>query len=337
MVEAPTLARRLGVGTVWVKDECSRLGLPSFKILGASWATYRTLLERLGHDVGPWSDVAQLAEMLSPLRPLSLATATDGNHGRAVARMARLLGLGARIFVPPGTARTRMEAIEGEGAKVEVVAGSYDDAVRRAAEEASPECAVVADTAVDVQDRAPRLVIEGYSTIFRELDDQLPEPPDLVVVQMGVGALAAAVVHHYRRGEADLPLVGVEPDQAACVMASIRSGEIVSLPGEQHSIMAGLNCGTPSPVAWPAVSAGIDVFVAVPDDRAREAVRGMAEAGIVSGETGAAGLAGMFEALTGPEAEATRDLLGVDGATRVLIISTEGATDPEAYRRILDE
>ncbi|HEX6263023.1 MAG TPA: pyridoxal-phosphate dependent enzyme, partial [Actinomycetota bacterium] len=93
VVEAPTVARRLGVGTVWVKDESRRLGLPSFKILGASWATYRTLVERLGRDVEPWSDVAELSERLTPLRPLTLAAATDGNHGRAVARMAALLGL----------------------------------------------------------------------------------------------------------------------------------------------------------------------------------------------------------------------------------------------------
>lgn len=334
MVEAPSLARRLDVGTVWVKDESSRLDLPSFKILGASWAAYRTVLERLGGDVGPWSEVAELGERLAPLRPLTLAAATDGNHGRAVARIAALLGLGARIFVPAGTARARIEAIEGEGAEVEVVPGSYDDAVRRAAEQASPECAVVADTG---EDGPPRWVIEGYATIFRELEDQLSEPPDLVAVQMGVGALAAAAVRYVRGGWVDARIVGVEPEEAACVMASIRAGRVVSLTGEQHSIMAGLNCGTPSPVAWPVVSAGIDLFVAVPDDRAREAVREMAAAGLVSGESGAAGLAGLLEALTGSDAATARDLLGVDGSTRALILSTEGATDPEAYRRSLDE
>lgn len=330
---APPLAEALGLGEVWVKDESSRVGLPAFKILGASWAVYRALSERLGETPEPWETIEDLAERFAPLRPLTLATATDGNHGRAVARMARLLGLRARIFVPAGTAEARIEAIASEGAEVEEVLGSYDDAVRRAAEQASREVAVVADTALHGFEPEPRWVVEGYSTIFREVDEQAPGPFDLVAVQVGVGALAAAVIHHYRpRG---VRIVGVEPDQAACVLASVVAGEIVSLPGHQGSIMAGLNCGTPSPVAWPAVSAGLDLLVAVEDEGAREAVRALAAAGITSGETGAAGLAGLLEALTGRGADGIRAFLGVDGSSRALVLSTEGATDPAAYRKIV--
>lgn len=333
LVEAPALAERLGVGEVWVKDESERLGLPAFKILGASWAIYRTLVSRLGGEVQPWSDVEELAERLAPLRPLILATATDGNHGRAVARMARLLGLEARIFVPEGTAPARIEAIEGEGATVEVVPGSYDDAVRRAAAEASARCLVVSDTSWEGYEEIPARVIEGYSTILREVDEQAPVAPDLVSVQIGVGALAAAVVRHYRP---DGPqIVGVEPDRAACVLESVLAGRIVTLAGRQESIMAGLNCGTPSLVAWPLVAAGIDLFVAVADERVPEAMRAMAEVGVVSGETGASGLAGLLEALTDPDAGPTREFLGVGPSTRVLLLSTEGATDPASYRRLV--
>ena len=99
------LAADLGVGRLLVKDESNRFGLPAFKMLGASWATYRRLVERLGAEPGPWSTLDELAWFLTPILPLDLATATDGNHGRAVARLARLLGLGARIFVPAGTSK----------------------------------------------------------------------------------------------------------------------------------------------------------------------------------------------------------------------------------------
>jgi diaminopropionate ammonia-lyase len=341
LVEAPSLASLLGVGEVWVKDESSRLGLPSFKILGASWATYRAVAERLGADPGDWRTVEELADRLAPLRPLALTAATDGNHGRAVARMARLLGFGARVFVPGGTARARIEAIEGEGAPVTVVDGTYDDAVEAAADLADERHLPIQDTAVNGHDPVPRWVIEGYSTIFWEVDERLEEerrdPPDLVVVQIGVGALAASVVRHYRRAEPAPrpPILGVEPDRAACVLASMEAGEIVTIPGPHDSAMAGLNCGTPSTVAWPEVSSGIDLFVTVDDEWAFEAMRAMANAGLVSGETGVAGLAGLLALLA--DNGGRTSALPVSAGVRVLLISTEGVTDPETYRQVVGE
>jgi diaminopropionate ammonia-lyase len=275
------------------------------------------------------------------LRPLTLATATDGNHGRAVARMAALLDLGAHIFVPDGTAQARIEAIAGEGADVTVVDGTYDDAVALAARQAGERCIVASDTSWPGYEEFPRRVIDGYSTILREVDAQLAAQaergPDLVLVQIGVGALAAAVTRHYRRPDLDVqPLVvGVEPTRAACALTSIWAGRIVSIPGPHDSIMAGLNAGTPSPVAWPVISTGIDLFVAVEDERAREAMRLLAAERVTAGETGAAGLAGLLGLLTGPEAERMRARLDVGSTTRVLLVCTEGATDPASYREIV--
>jgi diaminopropionate ammonia-lyase len=280
---------------------------------------------------------------VSPLRPLTLATATDGNHGRAVARMARLLGLQARVFVPADMARARRDAIQSEGAQLVVVDGTYDDAVARSAAEASDRCLVISDTSWPGYADVPRWVIEGYSTIFHEIDDQLAAQgirgPDLVAVQIGVGALAAAAVTHFRRTERERrpKLAGVEPEGAACVLASMAAGRVVSIPGPHVSIMAGLNCGTPSEVAWPLVSRGLDVLVAVEDDWARRAMRDLAGVGVMAGETGAAGLAGLTALLTGPHAPATRAALGIDDSSSALVICTEGATDPEAYRRIVGE
>lgn len=345
LVDAAGIARRLGVARLWVKDESTRLGLPAFKIVGASWAVYRALAERLGGDVGEWSTLEELRERVAPLRPLTLATATDGNHGRAVARMARLLGLDARIFVPAEMAEARQSAIRSEGAEVVVVDGTYDDAVALAAQQAGPRCLVIADTALAEGEVVPQWVIEGYGTILREVDEALAAQgeagPTLVAVQIGVGALAAAVTRHYHRpGARDASrgrprLLGVEPLGAACMFAAIEAGRPVMVPGPHHSIMSGLVAGMASPVAWPVVSRGIDLFVAIDDEWSRQAMRLLAAEGIVAGETGAAGLAGLL-ALTESENQAdARARLRLDPNARVLVFNTEGATDPDAYHRIV--
>ncbi|HEV7127794.1 MAG TPA: pyridoxal-phosphate dependent enzyme, partial [Ktedonobacterales bacterium] len=166
LVDAPTLAARLGIARLWIKDESSRLGLPAFKLLGASWATYRALMARLDAAPAPWATQDELCERVRPLLPLTLTTATDGNHGRAVAHMAALLGLDAQIFVPAGTAAARIAAIQSEGATVTVVDGTYDDAVAQAARQASERCLVISDTSWPGYEAVPHWVIEGYSTIF---------------------------------------------------------------------------------------------------------------------------------------------------------------------------
>ncbi len=341
LVSAPELARMLGVGDVLLKIESSRLGLPAFKILGASWAIYRALEARGSRTLEPWRTMKELAQHLASLRPMALAAATDGNHGRAVARMAALLQLESRIYVPAGTSQARIDAIASEGAQVEVINGTYDDAVERSARDAGERCPVISDTSWPGYEDVPRWVMDGYSTIMCEIDHELARRGetafDLMAVQFGVGALAAAVVKHYRaRTAAAQPrILSVEPLHAACMLASMEAGKIVSVPGPHDSIMAGLNCGRPSIIAWPIVSTGIDGFIAVNDDRAREAMRALARVGVVAGETGAAGLAGLIELLTGPENERRRAELHIDAATRVLVFVTEGATDPASYAEIL--
>jgi diaminopropionate ammonia-lyase len=340
LIDAPKLASALGVGKVFVKDESSRLRLPAFKILGASWAVYRALEERLGEDFGDWEEIWELEERLAPLRPLSLVAATDGNHGRAVARVARLLGLGAKIFVPGYMANARREAIASEGAEVIVVDGTYDEAVERSAGAVGERGLVISDMSWPGYERIPSWVIEGYSTMLWEIDDELERRneagPDLVVVQVGVGAFAAAVTRHFRspRASPRPKVMSVEPASADCLLQSVEAGSIVSVPGPHDSIMSGLNCGRPSLVAWPTVSRGIDLLVAVDDEPAHEAIRLAADSGVVSGETGAAGLSGLLEILRTGGAELRRTL-GIGGETRVLLFNSEGATDPDAYRRVM--
>ena len=340
LVDAPDVAATLGVGRVWVKNEAERLGLPAFKVLGASWATYRALTAHLGIDTSSVSlGMDELRTRLAPALPLKLAAATDGNHGRAVARMARWLELDAEIFVPDEMVVARRAAIVSEGATVTVVDGSYDDAVERAAAEAGARCFIIADTAWPGYEDVPAWVIDGYSTILWEIEDELAardEPaPDIVVMQIGVGAFAAAVTRHFRRPGAHpaTVLIGVEPLDAACALGSIEAGEIIHVPGPHGSIMAGLNCGTPSPVAWPTLERGIDLFVAVDDEYAREAMRLLARSDIVAGESGAAGLAGLLALLR----EGSPEALRLTPNSRVLLFNTEGATDPEGYARIIGE
>jgi diaminopropionate ammonia-lyase len=331
LVDAAPLAAELGLGRLWVKDEAWRLGLPAFKMLGASWASYRLLVSRLGAEP-TWSSIDELAAAVASLGPLTLVAATDGNHGRAVARTARLLGLGAHILVPAGTAEARITAIASEGAQVDVVDGTYDDAIAASAALASDSALVVSDTSWPGYAEVPRWVIDGYATIFAEVDEQLATlgaaPPDVVVAQMGVGALAAATVGHVRRERGESPtIVVVEPLTAACGLRSAEAGEIVEVPGPHRSIMAGLNCGLVSELAWPTVEAGTDWFVAVPDEAAERAMRDLAGVGVTSGETGAAGLAGLRELVTS-------GLAAIGPESTVLVLNTEGPTDPVAYERI---
>ncbi len=336
LFDAPDLADQLGLARLLIKAETRRMGLPSFKILGASWATYRAICSHMGHEPEPWGNITDLTARVAHLRPFELATATDGNHGRAVAYMARLLGFEAQIFVPAGMAQARIEAMEGEGATVTVVDGDYDDAVARSSEEAGERCLVISDTSWPGYEEIPNHVIDGYSTIFTEVDQAIDatdlDPPDLVVAPMGVGALMAAAVGHYRRDGHGPVIVGVEPLDANCIQASALAGTPTHVPGPHRSIMVGLNCGLPSPIAWPRVSTGVDWLVSVDDDAARQAMRDLADAAVASGETGAASLAGLRALLT--DATASAELPDMAGKT-ALVLVTEGATDPAAYRQIV--
>ncbi|MFB9990843.1 pyridoxal-phosphate dependent enzyme [Deinococcus oregonensis] len=255
-----------------------------------------------------------------------------------MARTARWLGLEADILVPEDMVPARIQAIEAEGAQVEVVRGSYDDAVAAAARRAGKRHLVISDTAWDGYTRVPGWVVEGYSTIFQEIDGQLARlgarQPDVVAVQMGVGSLAMAVMRHYRVPGRETQVVGAEPTRAACVLRSLQAGELTEIPGPHPSIMAGLNCGNTSPLAWPYLRDGLSAAVAVPDPQAEAAMRLLAQDGVVSGESGAAGAAGLLELLTGAGAEQNRQALKLTAESTVLILSTEGATDPAAYTRI---
>ncbi|MBZ4321030.1 diaminopropionate ammonia-lyase [Streptomyces huiliensis] len=331
LTELPGLAAELDVGRVFVKDESSRLGLPAFKALGAFWAVRAILAGRA-------------ADGRDTAGPVTLVTATDGNHGRALARAARDHGQRARVFVPSGVHPAAVAAIEGEGAEVVRVAGPYDEAVRQAAEAArAADAVLVQDTAWPGYERIPGWIVEGYSTLFAEVDEQLVAAgagvtPGLVAVPVGVGSLAQAAVTHYRSrrrpaaGPAPAPsapeppapsLLAVEPEAAACLLASLTRGEPVSV-ATGETAMAGLNCGTPSALAWPFLRDGLDAAVAVTEAAGARATADLARLGVPSGPCGAASLAGLRTALAGPDAVARRAALGIGPESTVVLLSTEG-------------
>jgi diaminopropionate ammonia-lyase len=301
-------AAELGLGGVALKDESDRLGLPAFKVLGASWAVERALRER------------------PEVRTLVAASA--GNHGRAVAHVAALRGLSARIFLPGRSTQARREAIAGEGADVVVVDGTYLDAVAAASGAAAePEAIEI----TEMVDSGPaRWVIEGYQTLFAEAGDQAPH--DLILVPVGCGSLAAAAARHgAARGAV---VVGVEPETAACLTASLAAGEptVVETPG---TTMAGLDCAEISTSAWPTLRYGIHGMVTVSDAETHAAMRTLAGLGLEIGDCGAATLAALAALAIEAGCAPLRDAVGLGPETRVLLVATEGASDPGGYRRVV--
>lgn len=329
---APSAAARLGVAQVLVKDESRRMGMPSFKILGASWATYRAVLAKLGRQPGPAPSFDELRDAVASAgRPLTLVAATDGNHGHAVAHLAALLGLPAVVLVPAGTAASRVDRIAAEGAQVRVVEGNYDDTIRASAALDDEAHVVVDDTSWEGYADVPGWVIDGYSTMLTEVVDaieagQVPEPT-VVAAQIGVGALSAAVLRAFARRPARL-LVGVEPTDAACVTESVLAGRLVSVAAQGNTCMAGLNCGTPSVIAFDSNLHGCDALVTIDDAFAEDAVRLLHADGIDAGESGAAGLAGLLAQGAG---------LGLTASDVVLVVLTERPADPAGFARTLGE
>ena len=310
--DAPELAEALGVGRVVLKVETERFGLPAFKILGASWAAERLLAGRATAG-------------------MTLVTATDGNHGRAVAHVARTRGLAAHVLVPAGTAQARVDGITAEGAHVEVVDGSYDDAVAKAAAMADQTHIVLSDTSWPGYEEVPGWVVEGYETIFRETAEQLGgEVPDVALIPVGVGSLGVAAAHHWP-GERPR-LVGLEPETAACALESIKAGEPATVPGPHESIMAGLNAGALSQLAWPVLRDRYDAFCAIDDSWVEEGMRKLAEIGLRAGEV-SGGTVGTALAMCGHAG--ARKALDIDGESMLFLLLTEGVTDPASWERIV--
>jgi diaminopropionate ammonia-lyase len=343
------LARQLGVAGIRVKDESHRCGLKAFKILGASFA----LSHHLARELSLAPENLSFAEFQSPklkkrLKDFTCITATDGNHGRAVAWAAKQLGCRAVIFMPRGTTSARLESIRNLGADASVIEGNYDDAVQMAADRARDNrWLLIQDTAWDGYEDIPLRVMQGYLTMFDEAVEQMgPARPTHVFIQCGVGSLAGSLQGYLveKFGDQRPLLTVVEPTRAACHYRSITAmdGQPHKVGGDLNTIMAGLACGKPSIISWEILRDYADVFAACPDEVTTQGMRVLANppAGddrVISGESGAVTLGLLIDLLKQPELAPLKKDLDINSDASILLFSTEGDTDPEMYRKIVGD
>ncbi|MCC8953817.1 diaminopropionate ammonia-lyase [Bradyrhizobium sp. Pear77] len=338
----PALAREFEVKSIHIKDESHRLGLGSFKALGGSYAVVRLLLEHASSKLGRAVDISEIGTpaIREIARSLTVGCATDGNHGRSVAAGAQMVGAKAVIFVHSGVTDERVQAIARFGAEIVRVPGTYDDSVAVADKVCQDNhWIVVSDTSWPGYERIPGLVMQGYTAMLNEILRQQPETPTHVFLQAGVGGLAAAVAGYFDVvfGKSRPTFVVVEPERAACLYQSAIAGAPIKIAHGEPTIMAMLECYEPSLVAWRILSRKADAFMMVGEEGAAAAMRRLAhptgdDPAIVAGESGAAGLAGLWRAA---KSSAARESLGLNQASRVLLINTEGATDQQRYTEIV--
>lgn len=356
LTEWAELARTAGVKGIYIKDEATRFGLNSFKSLGSVYAMARIISRELGlgMDLPEGLDYDRLTtpEVRQRTAGMVFVTATDGNHGKGVAWSAEQFGCRAVVYMPQGTQACRVEAIKAiNHTEVAVTEWNYDDTVRFAARQAAEHgWFLVQDTAWEGYEEIPRLITQGYATMAVEALEQLVErgsgQPTHVFLQAGVGSMAAGVLGylaHVQRGNPPIATV-VEPTAAACVFASVQAGDGAphAISGNPQTIMAGLNCGEPSALAWPVLRDQAAFFASCPDYVAAEGMRALArpkgaDPQVIAGESGAAGFGLLYLLLQKPELAEYRQDLGLDEASVILVFNTEGETDRESYHEIVAE
>jgi len=332
------LAGELGLGGIWYKDEAPRFGLGSFKALGGAYAVLNLLAEQLGAD---FADI-RAGGLASAASAITVATATDGNHGRSVAWGAQQFGCHCVIYIHAEVSEGRKAAMEAFGAEVVRVDGNYDESVRRAAADAAANgWHIVSDTSYPGYTELPRHVMAGYTLMLDEVCAQLPAGTRLShsIAQGGVGGLAGAVCGYFwQRFGAQRPRsLIVEPAFADCLYQSAMAGRATAVDIREETLMAGLSCGEVSYLGWQILSRGTHDFLSINDDTVAPSMRLLADgaggaAPLVAGESAIAGLALLIAAMQRPELAAA---LGLDGASQVLLIGTEGATDAAIYQQLV--
>ncbi|KAH8649917.1 tryptophan synthase beta subunit-like PLP-dependent enzyme [Xylariales sp. PMI_506] len=328
LVSLDKVAQEVGVRAVYVKDESSRFDLPAFKILGASWGTFRAITQKLG--LSPDTELSTVRDALIA-QPFPLFAATDGNHGRAVARMGKLLGVPVEVYVPSDLHPATIVLIESEDAKVVATARCYDTAIEEAYEAAQMKGGIlIQDTAFGSYQEIPQWIVDGYQTMMIEAEEQLPSGlvPDLVVAPVGVGSFAQAVVQHFKRSGSETRVLTVEPDTAACLWKSLQRGESLT-EFTTGTIMAGMNCGTVSATAWPLLQSGVDASLTISDYEAHSATLDLHDLGVQAGPCGAATLGALRRLNTSDKAQ-----LGLSQDSVVVLLCTEGSRQYEIPRSV---
>ena len=328
LVSLYNLAKKYNVGNIYVKDESHRFGLNAFKGLGASYAIHKILEQQPKIE--------------------TFCTATDGNHGRAVAWASKIANKKAVIFVPKDTTQSRIRAIENEGAKVIKIEANYDETCAFAKDVSLKEgWQLVQDTSWENYEKIPSQIMSGYLTHFQELEDTLHsihEPKiDIVFLQAGVGSWAGSAIWYYlnRYGNNRPKIVVVEPFEADGILSSFKLGERVKPNCTFETIMAGLNCGIPSLNAWEIIKNGTDISIKVRDEFAEQAVRELYypngnDERIIAGESGVGGIAGFLALMTTDDMQVLKESLEITSKSNILFYNTEGATDVDNFNKIVN-
>ena len=343
------LADYLGLKRVYVKDESYRFGLNAFKVLGGSYAIARCIADELGKDVSevPY-DVLTSDKLREEFGQATFFTATDGNHGRGVAWAANKLGQKCVVRMPKGTTQTRLENIAKENATVTIEELNYDDCVRMAAKEAAETTRgiMVQDTAWEGYEKIPTWIMQGYGTLAMEADKQLEEDgcrPTHIFIQAGVGSLAGGVIGYFSNRFKENPpiMVVAEANAADCLYRSAMQGDgnRVDVTGDMLTIMAGLACGEANTVSWDILRNHASAFVSCPDWVSANGTRiyGSPLRGdkqVISGESGSVTMGLLHAIMTRPEYKDLKEALKLDENSEVLLVSTEGDTDPDRYHEI---
>lgn len=351
LISLPELAKALAVKKIYVKDESRRFSLNAFKGLGGSYAMFRILCERLRLD----PQTTRLGDLLQEdlreqVEQITFVTATDGNHGRGVSWAAGLLGCRVHVYMPAGSAAVRAEAIRQVGpAQVTITEMNYDDTVKFAARQSEENgWYLIQDTAWPGYEKIPAWIIQGYLTMAAEAAEQMAKAeaaPTHLFLQAGVGAMAGGVLGYFAKKDQNhrLTTIIVEPEAANCIYVSAKAadGHPHSVAGMPETIMAGLNCGTPCSITWPVLRDYADYYLSCPDFVAAHGMRRLArpsgsDPAITAGESGAAAMGALCLLLERPEFAEVKKQMGLNQEAVVLVINTEGDTDPEGYKQVVE-
>lgn len=345
LIRLPELAKNLGVSELLIKDESQRFDLNAFKVLGASYAMARVIMAQLELD-GVELSFDSISSQADSFRHLTFVTATDGNHGRAVAWSAKKFGCNAVVYMPKGSSKTRLAAIQNYGAEASIIENNYDETVLFAEKMAKENAwMLLQDTSWQGYETIPAYIMQGYFTLLTEALNQAKGIwPTHVFVQAGVGSLAASLLAFLCSfvEKAKPVFVLVEPIGAPCFFKSIQAGDGKphSVHGDLKTIMAGLACGKPSQTGWEILKAGTDAFIICSDEIARRGMRILGNPSgddkrVISGESGAITLGLVYELLSNTKYRDIKDKLDLKRDAKILLFSTEGDTDPEHYRKVV--
>ncbi|MFD2204973.1 diaminopropionate ammonia-lyase [Kiloniella antarctica] len=338
------LATKLNLGDILYKDEGPRFGLGSFKALGGAYAAAKVLQHELSRKIGNQVDLADIrnGRYVSLAKEITLVSATDGNHGRSLAWGAQRFGAACNIYIHEAVSEGRAEAMRHLGANVIRIDGDYDASVHLARKEAEINgWFVVSDTSWEGYRDPPLDVMAGYGVMTDEIAQQMESPPTHVFLQGGVGGLAASVCSALRQhwGQVAPRVIIVEPNHAACLFESAQSDEMKSVHIFEETIMAGLSCGEPSPIAWEILREETSDFIKISDDIVAPAMRLLAkplgnDPSIEGGESAVAGLAAALVIAINPK---LRNYFDFDETSKILLIGSESATDRALYEQVMTQ